>query len=135
MGNVYKEIRSSRNNVKEIEELLTGVNNEFQLHKDEFDKLLIAVTEVVINAIVHGNKLDENKMVRIFIDYDDNEMKIKICDEGNGYDFSKTPDPTLDENIMKTSGRGMFIVKSLFEDVEYKKTEKGTEITIIIKKV
>ena len=135
MVSVYKEIKSSRNNVKEIEELLKGVNIEFQLPKDEFDKLLIAVTEVVINAIVHGNKLDENKMVKIFIDYDDNAMKIKICDEGNGYDFSKTPDPTLDENINKTSGRGMYIVKSLFEDVEYNKTEKGTEIVISVKKV
>jgi serine/threonine-protein kinase RsbW len=61
-------------------------------------------------------------------------MKIRIQDEGNGFDFNKKWDPTIEENLFKKSGRGLFIVKSLMENIEYKDTGKGTEIIITINK-
>lgn len=134
MRTVVKEIASVKNNVEEVEKLLFKVNKDFQLPDLEFGNLVIAVSEIVMNAIVHGNKLDEKKRVKMSIDYDDEQMIIKIEDEGNGFDFNKKRDPTIEENLHKTSGRGLFIVKSLMGNIEYKKTGKGTEIILTINK-
>ncbi len=134
MKTVTKKIRSSRSNIDEIEKLLISINREFKLPEEKFNNLMIAVTEILLNAIVHGNKLNEEKMVTICIDYDDDEIKVKICDEGNGFDYSDIPDPTSEENLFKASGRGMYIVRALVKDFKYEKTDKGLEITLIVNK-
>ena len=134
MKSIVKEIKSAKNNINEVENILSFVNNDFQLPESQYKNLVIAVSEVVMNAIVHGNKLDEKKIVKLSIDFDDKQMKISILDEGNGFDFNKNHDPTLDENIFKSSGRGLYIVKSLIENVEYKNTGKGSEVIITINK-
>ena len=134
MKTIVKEITSTRHNIKEVEDILMIVNEEFKLPVEEYNKLMIVVTEVVMNAIVHGNKLDSSKLVKLTVNYNDKEMKIKINDEGNGFDFTNLPDPTTEENLLKNTGRGIFIVKSLIDDVEYKNTGKGSEIIITVKK-
>lgn len=134
MKSVVKKIKSVRNNIKSIEELLLNINSEFQLPQDEFNKLMIAVSELVMNAIVHGNRLDEKKFVEVCIDYDDDTMNVKIRDEGGGFNTNELPDPTLDENLIKPLGRGLFIAKSLFENIELKKKEKGMEFILTVKK-
>ena len=134
MKTVTKQIRSSRSNIKEIEKLLLSVNEEFRLPEEQFNNVLIAVSELLLNAIVHGNKQDEKKLVKFAVGFDDKKMIISIVDEGNGFDESKMDDPTLEENILKTSGRGMFIVKSLVDDFSYKKTKEGFEIILTVKK-
>ena len=134
MKTIVKKIASSKNNIKKIEKVLLSINKKFKLPVDEFNTLMIAISEVVMNAIVHGNQLDKNKFVTITIEFDQDNMKIRINDEGKGFDYSKTPDPTIQENIHKTSGRGMFIVKSLLKDVKYKHSEEGSETIISIKK-
>ena len=134
MKTVTKQIRSSRSNIKEIEKLLLSVNEEFRLPEEQFNNVLIAVSELLLNAIVHGNKQDEKKLVKFAVGFDDKKMIISIVDEGNGFDESKMYDPTLEENILKTSGRGMFIVKSLVDDFSYKKTKEGFEIILTVKK-
>jgi len=134
MKSIVKEISSVKNNINEVEKILTNVNNDFRLPETEFKNLIIAVSEIVMNAIVHGNKLDEKKMVRVSVDFDDKQLKITIKDEGNGFDFDKKQDPTLDENIFKSSGRGLYIVKSLIENVEYINTGKGSKVIITINK-
>ena len=134
MKTVTKQIRSSRSNIKEIEKLLLSVNEEFRLPEEQFNNVLIAVSELLLNAIVHGNKQDEKKLVKFAVGFDDKKMIISIVDEGNGFDESKINDPTLEENILKTSGRGMFIVKSLVDDFSYKKTKEGFEIILTVKK-
>lgn len=134
MKTVIKEIKSSRRNIKEIEKLLLTVNEEFKLPEEQLNNVMIAVSELLLNAIVHGNKQDEKKLVKIAVGYDDKTMKISIKDEGNGFDETKMNDPTLEENILKTSGRGMFIVKSLVDDFSYKKTKEGFEIILTVKK-
>ncbi len=134
MKTVVKEITSSRHNIKEVEDVLLVINEDFKLPTEEYNKLMIVVTEVVMNAIVHGNKLDDSKVVKLTVNYNDKEMKIKINDEGNGFDFTNLPDPTTEENLLKNTGRGIFIVKSLIDDVEYKNTGKGSEIIITVRK-
>lgn len=131
---IVSEIASSRHNIAHVEALMMKVNEEFRLPEEEFQKLMIAVTEVVINAIIHGNKEDKNKKVTIEAEYDDKNLYIKICDEGNGFNPNEIVDPTLPENILKESGRGIFIVKSLVDDFSYRHTDKGSEFVLAVRK-
>ena len=109
-------------------------NEEFGLREEQFQNLMIAVTEIVSNAIVHGNKENPDKKVSVTVEYDSQKMYVKVTDEGNGFDIYNIPDPTLPENITKASGRGIFIVKSLVDDFSYRHTEKGSEFILLVKK-
>lgn len=134
MKSVSTEIKSVRNNIFKIEGLLKQVNAEFKLDEKEFHNVLVAVSELVLNAIVHGNKENPAKKVSVKIDYDDKTMVIEVMDEGNGFDFENNPDPTLPENLFKSTGRGIFIVKSLMDNIKYKRTPEGSEFILTVTK-
>lgn len=134
MKTLKTEIASERNNFNYVEALLQKVNKEFKLPEQDLYKILIAVSEIVMNAIVHGNKENKEKKVKVVVEYNDDQMCVKVCDEGNGFNIDENFDPTLEENILKSSGRGMFIAKSLVEDVSYNHTEEGSEIVLKIHK-
>lgn len=127
-------LKSSRNEIKKFEELLEGINKKFNLAAEKFINLQIATSEALINAIVHGNKLNEDKRVFINIEFDDHLLKVTIKDEGGGFDLNSIPDPTSHENILKESGRGIFIIKSLVDEFECNSSSNGTEYILIVKK-
>ena len=102
--------------------------------EDTCDNLGIAVTEVVANAITHGNKKDKSKKVHIKFVYTNKVFKIHIRDEGTGFKPEEIANPLEPENIYKESGRGIFIVKTLMDDVKYMFDKNGSEI-ILIKKI
>jgi serine/threonine-protein kinase RsbW len=104
------------------------------LSEDDIDSLGIAVTEVVSNAIKHGNRGDISKKVHIEFTVEDRCVKVVIRDEGKGFDPDDIANPLDPENLYKDSGRGIFIVKELMDDVGYRFNKKGTEI-ILIKKI
>jgi serine/threonine-protein kinase RsbW len=128
------EIGSSRSNIHKVEEFMFMVNNEFGLTAERFQKLMIAVTELVINCIIHGNKEQGHKKVAVAVEYDSNSLVIKIADEGNGFDLSRLADPTLPENLQKESGRGIYIAKSLVDGFSYDHNERGSVFTVMVKK-
>lgn len=134
MKNLSVEIASSKNNYTTIENLLNQVNTELKLSDKQMHDILTCVSELVMNAIIHGNKGDINKKVKLNIDYNEEKMVITILDEGNGFDVNKLPDPTLEENLHKESGRGIFIVKSLCDEFDYCKTDKGSQFRLVIKR-
>src|SRR4030095_8026543 len=82
---VYLEIASERNNINKVEELMLKANEDFGINLDKFGKMMIAVTEIVMNAIVHGNKENPNKKVRVYVEHDKNIMRIAVTDEGEGF--------------------------------------------------
>jgi serine/threonine-protein kinase RsbW len=110
------------------------LNEDFHLPLEKFQKLLIAVSELVINSIIHGNKEQGHKKVAIMAEYNNNTMVIKIADEGKGFDITSLRDPTLPENLNKESGRGIFIAKSLVDGFSYEHNEKGSVFTVMVKK-
>jgi len=89
----------------------------------------LAMNEVLINAIKHGNNGDETCFVEIRILADDIKLQITICDEGNGFDVSKVPDPRHAPNLLKEGGRGLLLIKYYMDEVKF--NEYGNEITII----
>lgn len=116
-----------------ILELIQPITNKVcdQLGFDEDTRywVWLATQEALNNAIKHGNKMDGNKKVHFVIQVEKGEFRIMIKDEGEGFDINKVPDPTNPENLLKTSGRGIFYMKSFMDHVEYN-TESGTTVTM-----
>ena len=91
-------------------------------------KMKIVLTELLVNAIIHGNNRDASKNVVIGHTIDRKTMVISIMDEGSGFDPSSIPDPTLPENLEKPCGRGLFIVRHYVDSIEFNET--GNRVTI-----
>lgn len=134
MKNISLIIKSERTEILKFEKVLEKINKEFGLHRDRFINLQIAVSEALVNAIVHGNKENQQKKVHIEIYYDKSTLTIKIKDEGEGFNPEEIPDPTNHNNLLKEHGRGIFIIKSLIDKFECNPSKKGTEFILTIVK-
>lgn len=117
-----------------VENFVKEVNRDFHLDEDKYTKLLIALSEIVYNAIVHANKEDDTKKVIIEEQDSGDKAIFRVSDEGEGFDISNIPDPTDDNNLYNTSGRGIFIAKQLVDEFYYNKTEKGSEFVLVLNK-
>lgn len=124
-------IDSKPENICAIEKMIDEISDEILISSDIYGKILIATIEAVNNAIVHGNKLNPNKKVFIEVLYDKPTLHILITDQGNGFDFSNVPDPTTPENIENISGRGVFLMKKLADNLIFNDT--GTQVELIFK--
>jgi serine/threonine-protein kinase RsbW len=85
----------------------------------------------MINAILHGNAYDPNKRVNLTFEQNGREMIVTISDEGHGFIPEEVPDPLAPENLLKQSGRGIFLMRAFMDEVRFRKLEPGTEITLI----
>jgi len=127
-------IHSRLKELTKIEKISGKIAAKMSLSEDQHDNLSIAVTEAVGNAIVHGNKKDPKKKVYITFQIDKDEIKVSVRDEGEGFNPDELSDPLDPKNILKDSGRGIFILKSLMDDVYFTFSPKGTTIHFILKK-
>jgi serine/threonine-protein kinase RsbW len=94
----------------------------------------LAVREAVTNAIIHGNKLDEAKAVEVKLRTTPEVFEISVHDQGSGFNPSEIPDPTKDENLLKTSGRGIFFMRNFMDEVDwFADPEGGTKVRMIKK--
>jgi serine/threonine-protein kinase RsbW len=112
-------INSKIENISLIENLIDETSVELSLVADLYGNLLISTIEAVTNAIVHGNKLDESKIVKVGIDLTGNKLCVEISDQGKGFDVEKIPDPTKPDNVEKPDGRGIFLMKNLADNIEF----------------
>ncbi|HEV2064976.1 MAG TPA: ATP-binding protein [Thermoanaerobaculia bacterium] len=93
--------------------------------------ILMALREALANAIKHGNARDLAKRVHLEMNVVDGWLQIRICDEGAGFDPSKIDDPLAPENRLKTSGRGIFYMKTFMDEVRFSRAEGGgTELVL-----
>ena len=134
MKKYFIEISSQKNRIKEVEALMLEVNKEFGLTDEQYGKAMIAITELVMNAIIHGNKEDPGKKVKVSVEFDTEEMKINIADEGSGFLICDLPDPTEMERLLETHGRGVYIAKAMVDKMDISQNKKGCVFTLLIKK-
>jgi serine/threonine-protein kinase RsbW len=120
--------------VEEIEKLAAEAATAASFSQEEQDSLAIAVTEIANNAVIHGNKRDVRKKVFVNIDVVDAEVRLTIRDEGIGFNPDSISNPLDPENLLRESGRGVFIVRSLMDDVLYDFSKGGTQVTLIKKR-
>ena len=130
--NFYLEIESDPNNLITVEEFVNYFSIELKVKEEKIPGLLLSVTEATTNAIIHANRCDINKKVRINVTVENKKLIISIKDEGKGFDPKKVPDPTAPENLLKDSGRGLYLMKVYMDDLKYNVTPEGTETVLIL---
>lgn len=132
MNTIKIQIPSLSENIRMIESFIDNAKDKFQLDDDIYGNIMIAVTEAVNNAIRHGNKNDKSKNVALSLTLQDSLIKFTISDEGDGFDYRHLPDPTAPENIEKPGGRGIFLMKHLSDEVNFKESGKIVELNFYI---
>ncbi len=112
-----------------LDEALVGI----KIPSDKYNNILLAITEAVNNAIIHGNKNDIKKEIELEFIVTDDLIKIIVTDEGEGFDLDKVPDPTLPENLLSEHGRGIYIMKHFVDELNVEKSPKGSSLILKIK--
>ena len=130
MPDTEKELTfaSTTDNISIVEKLVDELVEKYSIKEDFYGNILIALTEAVNNAIVHGNKLDEDKNVHVRVSNEEAVLRFQIEDEGPGFDYDNLPDPTAPENIEKPNGRGVFLMRNLADRCEFHEDGKIVEL-------
>ena len=129
----HLEIESDPNNLITVEEFINYFAKDLGLDDEKLNGLLLSITEATTNAIVHGNKGDRKKNVFIDVNATDSTLTIVVRDEGIGFDPSVVPDPTHPDNLLKDSGRGLYLMRVYMDELHYNLTPTGTETILKLK--
>ncbi len=116
----------------DVERLVGSVCEEFGVQDDAFGNVLIAVSEAVNNAIQHGNQNNPDAKVEVKVANQADIFCIQIKDQGTGFSYESLPDPTAPENLLKDSGRGVFLMQHLADEVEFVNT--GSVVNLYFRK-
>lgn len=119
--------------IQKVDKFLQGANAEMGLDDGTLYRILVAVTEAVNNAILHGNASDPTKHVRVCLQTTSRLVTIRVNDEGPGFNVSSLPNPLEEANLLKEHGRGVFLIRSLMDDVRFKKLKKGSAVVMKVR--
>ncbi len=133
MKKIFK-FTSDFQNLAKAEEILDAISKHIDLSEEYYGNILLSLSEAINNAIVHGNKMDKSKIVTVIYKIVNDKIEIIVEDEGSGFDPDSIPDPTAPENIEKETGRGIFIIKSLSDEVNFEKNGSRIIMRFYIKK-
>src|ERR1700691_1610873 len=122
---------STLETVDSAEQAASRIAVEAGFGDDEVMQISMAVREAAVNAVLHGNAYDPGKKVKLDFETNSRDLVITICDQGKGLDPAKIPDPLSPDNLMKTSGRGIFLIRSFMDVVEIHPSQSGTELRMI----
>lgn len=114
--------------VERVELFVNDLQSLAGFDDELFGNIMLALSEAVTNAIVHGNKEEPSKKVYLNARKHGNTLTISIKDEGEGFDPDSLPDPLKEENLLKEGGRGVYLIRQFADKVTY--SENGTKITI-----
>ena len=115
-----------------VEKFLLKVNKDAHLDEIQFNKVLVSTTEAVNNSIFHGNKSDPRKKVFLTCALSRERMILKVRDSGKGFDPEKIGNPLNNTHLLRVSGRGIFLMKTLMDRVEFHFAKEGTEVTLTL---
>ncbi len=125
---MFVKIPSIKENVSVVESFIENVGEKIRIEETIYGNVLVSVTEAVNNAIVHGNKEDKNKKVRLGLKQNKKSVRFIVEDEGMGFDHNNLPDPTNPKNLEKVKGRGIFLIKSLSDKTTFKQGGRVVEM-------
>jgi len=125
---MFVKIPSLKENVSVVESFIENVGEKIRIEEAIYGNVLVSVTEAVNNAIVHGNKEDKNKKVRLGLKQNKKSVRFIVEDEGMGFDHNTLPDPTNPKNVEKVKGRGIFLIKNLSDKTTFKQGGRVVEM-------
>ncbi len=129
---IQKRFASNPNFLPEIERFFMETFKELDLPERKYNELILALSEASSNAIKHGNKSNPDKFIEIAIEITPELIDVKIKDEGKGFNPNEVPNPTEPENLLKESGRGLFIIKAFVDDFSYEFLPDGTVAHLVV---
>jgi serine/threonine-protein kinase RsbW len=132
---VKLDIASRFDMLEVVQTVLAQVSTLVGFEGDAAHYLSVAVRESVVNAMKHGNKLDESKRVEVSFHLRPSELEVRIHDDGAGFDPSAVPDPLAPENLLKAYGRGIFFMRQFMDEVVYSFPAKGGTLVKMLKRL
>lgn len=127
------EISSNPENIHKVERFIEEIRDELEFKDDVYGNVMVAITEAVNNSIYHGNKISDDKWVRVRCEsLNPYRILVVIEDQGVGFRVDDLPDPTAPENIANPGGRGVFLMRHLSDDIRFLNEGRRVEMTFNI---
>ena len=124
-------LESSLDSVNKVEQTAEDYAQRAGFDEDTVPNIAMAVREAAVNAVVHGNSYHPDKHINVSFETTADSVIIRIADQGPGLDPDTVPDPLSPENILRGSGRGIFLIRAFMDEVNFRQLHPGTELTLI----
>ena len=122
---------SSLASVNKVEQTAEEFAERAGFDEDTVPNIAMAVREAAVNAVLHGNAYDPEKHITASFEATPDSLIIRISDQGSGLNPDTLPDPLAPENILRGSGRGIFLIRAFMDEVNFRQLHPGTELTLI----
>jgi serine/threonine-protein kinase RsbW len=130
-GRMSFSLNSTMESVSEVEAAADKLAEEAGLDEDERFRVTMAVREAAVNAVLHGNEYDPAKQIAVSLENTGSALVFTIADQGNGLTPDSIPDPLSPENLLRGTGRGIFLIRSFMDEVHFRQLHPGTELTLV----
>jgi serine/threonine-protein kinase RsbW len=130
-GQQASRITYTLDSVNKVERTAEQLARKAGVDEDDIFRISMAVREAAVNAVLHGNAYDPEKRMTASFENTGADLVIRITDEGKGLDPATLPDPLAPENLLRGSGRGIFLIRSFMDEVHFRQLHPGTELTLI----
>jgi serine/threonine-protein kinase RsbW len=127
---VEEVLDSTLESVDHAERLTLDLARESGFEEEDLDRIGMSVRECMVNAVVHGNHYNAKKKVQLSLCRTPQRLVIRIADQGEGFDPADVPDPVAGDNLMRQSGRGVFLMKAFMDEFSVRRLQPGTEVTL-----
>lgn len=124
-------LESNLESIDIAEETVNRTATELGFNEEQVYQISMAVREAIVNAVLHGNHYNPQKKVELILERADNTLVVSVRDQGEGLDLASIPDPLAPENLLKQSGRGIFLMRAFMDEVRINSSSGGTEIVMI----
>jgi len=124
---------STLESVDNAEEIAVALAKQAGFDEDELLKVGMAVRESMVNAVVHGNRYSAHKKVRFSVARNSAQFTVRVADEGQGFDYERLPDPLAPDNLLRSSGRGIFLIRSFVDELQFRRLEPGGMELVLVK--
>jgi serine/threonine-protein kinase RsbW len=117
--------------VETVEQTALDFAQRAGFDEDDAANIGMVAREAAVNAVLHGNQYDPDKRVSATFEAGSHSIHIRIADQGAGFDSDAIPDPLAPENLLRSSGRGVFLMRAFMDEVNFRQMNPGTEITLV----
>jgi serine/threonine-protein kinase RsbW len=122
---------SSLDSVNKVEQTAEQYAQRSGFDAETISQIAMAVREAAVNAVLHGNAYDKTKHITASFETTGDALIIRLADQGPGLEPENIPDPLAPENILRGSGRGIFLIRAFMDEVNFRQLHPGTELTLI----
>lgn len=122
---------STLDSVDKAEQVTLQVAEKAGFPEEELDKIGMAVRESMVNAVVHGNQYNAQKKVHLSVSRESDRLIVTIVDQGQGFDVDSLPDPLAEDNLLRQSGRGIFLIRAFMDEARIRRLPAGTEVKLV----